>query len=194
MEKVMLVTGFEPFDGAEINPSFEAVKGLRDVPELRGRVEVLELPVVFGKAGDLLAAKIRELRPSAVICVGLAASRKWITPELVAVNFRSARIPDNEGNRPEWEKIDPDGPDGIFTRLPVREMLKRLEEAEIPAQLSQSAGAYVCNEVMYRVLRDYDGPAGFIHVPASRELGGSMSVGALAVCVGTVEEFSGRRV
>ena len=184
---MILVTGFAPFDGAQLNPSWEAVKGLAEIPDMESKIAVLELPVVFGKAPDLLMEKIRELQPSAVISVGLAGGRKEITPELIAVNFRNARIPDNEGNRPEFEKIVPDGPDGIFTRLPVREMIQGMQTAGIPASLSTTAGSYVCNEVMYRLLQDYHGTAGFIHVPASEELGGDMSIQemtkALAVCV-----------
>ena len=150
----------------------------------------MELPVVFTKAADLLMETIRDLAPSAVVCTGLAGNRMDITPELVAVNFRNARIPDNEGNRPEWEKIVPGGPDGIFTRLPVREMVQRMQEEGIRASLSQTAGAYVCNEVMYRLLYEYDGPAGFIHVPPGREQGGEMDIAdmtkALAVCIRTL--------
>jgi len=187
---MILITGFAPFDGAKLNPSYEAAKGLKDIPGLGAQIEVLELPVVFGKAADMLMERIHKLKPSAVISVGLAGSRKAITPELIAVNFRNARIPDNEGNQPTYETISPNGPDGIFTRLPVRDMLQNMLEAGIPAALSTTAGTYVCNEVMYRLLHDYDGIAGFVHVPASLELGGSMSIAemtkALAICVRAV--------
>ncbi len=105
------------------------MKGLPEIPELEPQIAVLELPVVFGKASELLLEKIRELEPAAVISVGLAGSRKEITPELIAVNLRNARIPDNEGNQPEFEKIVRDGPDGIFTRLPVRQMIAGMRYA-----------------------------------------------------------------
>ncbi len=187
---MILVTGFAPFGGDEMNPSFEAAKGLTEMPELRGEVEIMALPVLFDEAADLLSERIHALQPSAVISVGLAGGRKEITPELIAVNFRDARIPDNTGKQPHWESIIPGGPDGIFTRLPVQEMIRKMREAGIPASLSTSAGTYVCNELMYRLLHDYDGPAGFIHVPASTEQGGTMSIQemtkALGVCVRTL--------
>ena len=184
---MILVTGFAPFDGAVINPSFEAVKGLMSIPELGNQVEILELPVVFGKAPDLLIETIRRTNPSAVISVGLAGGRKEITPELIAVNFKNARIYDNEGNKPEYERIVPDGPAGLFSRLPLKKMIQKMEDEGFPAALSTTAGSFVCNEVMYRLLYDYNGTAGFIHVPASEELGGNMSVSemtaALATCI-----------
>ncbi|MBR2123072.1 MAG: pyroglutamyl-peptidase I [Lachnospiraceae bacterium] len=186
---MILMTGFAPFDGAGINPSCEAVKQLAEI-SVPDEIQIMELPVVFKKAADLLLQTVRDVRPSAVICTGLAGGRKDITPELIAVNFRNARIPDNEGNRPQWEKIVPGGPDGIFSRLPVREMVQRMQEEGIRASLSQSAGAYVCNEVMYRLLYEYDGPAGFIHVPSCTELGGEMEIAemarALSVCIRSV--------
>ena len=192
---MILVTGFAPFDGAELNPSYEAVKGLNNISELGKYIETLELPVVFGKAAEILINRISVLKPSAVICVGLAEGRKEITPELIAVNFRNARIPDNEGNQPKYERIILQGQDGIFTRLPIREMLQRMQDAGIPANLSTSAGTYVCNEVMYRLLHDYNGIAGFIHVPSSLELGGDMTIReitrALSICIQTVLELTG---
>ena len=187
---MILVTGFAPFEGAKINPSYEAIKGLKKIHEVRDQIEILELPVVFGKAPDLLLEKIREYKPSAVISVGLAGGRKEITPELIAVNFRNARISDNEGNKPDYEQIIPDGPAGIFSRLPLQEMIQQMKENGYPASLSTTAGSYVCNEVMYRLLYDYNGTAGYIHVPTSEELGGNMSVSemtaALAICIKTI--------
>ena len=188
--KKILVTGFAPFDGAEINPSFEAVKLLMRKTEISEMVVCRQLPVAFLEAPDILMSEIKLIHPVAVICVGLAAGRTAITPEVIAVNLRNARIPDNNGCQPVWERIIEDGPDGIFSRLPVRSMVSRLKESGIPAELSYSAGTYVCNEVMYRVLHDFDGPAGFIHVPASIELGGKMTLEEMAeglsICVRTV--------
>jgi len=186
-DKMILLTGFAPFDGDKLNPSWEAVKGVRALPGFEKKVDILELPVVFGQAAEKALAQIRLLRPSAVVCVGLAGGRKAVTPEVIAVNLKHARIPDNGGNQPQWEKILPEGPDGIFSRLPVREMADALNAAGIPGALSFSAGTYVCNEVMYRVLHDYQGPAGFIHVPKCLEQGGEMPLremtDALAKCV-----------
>ena len=169
----ILITGFEPFGGDAVNPSSEAV-GL--LPDQIDGTDIIKkvLPVVFGDAADQLTEMIRETVPDAVICTGLAAGRKGITPELIAVNIRDARIPDNAGRQPEWEKILSDGPDGLFSTLPIREMTKAMSAAGIPAEISKSAGTYVCNEVMYRLLsfcrKEYPGMrAGFIHLPSTAE-------------------------
>src|SRR5699024_5831790 len=125
----VLLTGFAPFDGAEINESWEAVA--RAVPLLRGRgfaVASLELPVEFGRAGELLAAAVREHRPSLVLCLGLAAGRTGITPERVAVNVRDARIPDAVGASPIDEPVVEAGPVGYFSTLPVKAMVAALAE------------------------------------------------------------------
>ncbi len=171
----ILLTGFEPFSEDLFNPSWEAVKLLPEQIEERQIIKTC-LPVVFGKAADMLIEKIRETKPDAVICTGLAGGRKAVTPELIAVNLRSAGIPDNDGQQPVWEKILEDGEDGIFTKLPVREMKTQLLAAGIPAEISYSAGTYVCNEVMYRLLHyaghENENPgmkAGFIHVPYAKE-------------------------
>ena len=167
MSKTILLSGFQPFGGESLNPSFEAVRRLPD--EIGDcRLIKIELPVVFGKAAELLLAKIRELGPDAAIAVGQAGGRKGITPELIAVNVQNAGIPDNDGNRPVWRPILAGGPDGLFSRLPVHDMVRAMSEAGISASLSLSAGAYVCNDLMYRVLAATEEsglPFGFIHVP-----------------------------
>ncbi len=165
----ILVTGFEPFGGEAVNPSSIAV-GL--LPEQIDEADIIKkvLPVVFGDAADELIEMIREELPDAVICTGLAAGREGITPELIAVNMRHARIPDNAGAQPEQEKILPDGEDGLFSTLPIREMVQAMNDAGIHAEISEAAGTYVCNEVMYRLLdccqKEFpDIKAGFIHLP-----------------------------
>lgn len=168
MEKRILVTGFGPFGEEMRNPSLEAVMAL---PERAGDALILkeELPVLFGTGGDRLLALIEQLRPDAVLCTGLAAGRKALTPEVIAVNLKNARIPDNKGMQPLWEKIRDGGPDGIFARMDVRKAVLSLKQAGIPAELSFSAGTFVCNEVMYRLL-ETDFPGGFVHVPCAAEL------------------------
>jgi len=114
------------------------------------------------------------LRRKFVKAFDVAGGRNAITPEVIAVNLRSAKIPDNSGRQPVWEKIVPDGPDGLFSSLPVRRMVDALTADDIPAALSFSAGTFVCNEVMYRVLlaqREHfpDMQAGFVHVPYAEE-------------------------
>lgn len=167
----ILVTGFEPFGGDAVNPSAMAV-GL--LPEQIDEADIIKkvLPVVFGEAADQLTEMIREELPDAVICTGLAAGREGITPEQVAVNMRHARIPDNAGAQPEQEKILPDGEEGLFSTLPVREMVQAMNDAGIHAEISETAGTYVCNEVMYRLLdccrKEFpDMKAGFIHLPCA---------------------------
>ena len=141
------------------------------LPDRAGDALILkeELPVLFGGGGDRLLALIEQLRPDAVLCTGLAAGRKALTPEVIAVNLKNARIPDNQGMQPLWEKIRDGGPDGIFFRMDVRKAVLSLQKAGIPAELSFSAGTFVCNEVMYRLL-ETDLPGGFVHVPCAAKL------------------------
>ncbi len=165
----ILFTGFEPFGGESVNPAYEAVKRLPE--EIAGaQIIKMELPVVFGTAADLLAEKVREERPDAVIAVGQAGGRKAVTPEKAALNLRDARIPDNAGNAPEDEPVREGGPNAYFTRLPVKEMAKQIQALGIPAAVSYTAGTYVCNDLMYSLLDliETDFPemkGGFVLVP-----------------------------
>ncbi len=167
MNRIILISGFQPFGGESINPSYEAVKRLPE--EIDGfRIEKLELPVVFGRAAEEFMERLKALEPAAAVSVGQAGGRKGITPELIGVNMDNGRIPDNDGNQPVWELIAPGGADGIFSRLPVQDMTNAMAEAGLPASVSTTAGAYVCNDVMYRVLAataESGLPYGFIHVP-----------------------------
>ncbi len=165
----ILLTGFEPFGGETINPSYEAVKLL---PETISGAEIIrfQIPVTF--SGAFLATKqaILTHRPDAVINVGQAGGRPSISLERVAINLADARIPDNEGFQPKDEILESDGPNAYFTTLPVKHMLAHMTAHDIPASLSYSAGSYVCNAVMYRVLHLAETDrlpmkAGFIHVP-----------------------------
>lgn len=165
----ILVTGFEPFGGERVNPSYEAAKSLPEQIE-GAAVLVRQLPVAFREAGQRLLDLVEELEPDIVICVGQAGGRKAITPEKVAINYRRASIPDNLGARPLDEPIAPDGETAYFSTLPVLQIVEILEQEGIPAAVSYSAGTYVCNEIMYVIL-DYmaNSPrkmlGGFIHVP-----------------------------
>ena len=165
--KKLLITGFEPFGGAEENPSWLAVQAL---PDRVGGFEVykLQLPTVFAAAAQMLLEKAEEICPDAIISVGVAVGRDAVTPERIAVNIRDARIPDNAGNQPRGEFVAADGPAAYFATLPVEAMAQAIRDSEIPAIVSNSAGAYVCNDVMYSVLHRYANTkvkAGFIHVP-----------------------------
>ncbi|MBQ7455446.1 MAG: pyroglutamyl-peptidase I [Clostridia bacterium] len=169
----LLVTGFEPFGGAEINPSWEAVKALPD--QVGGwKLVKLRLPVIFGEAARQAISTAESLRADAVLAVGMAGGRAAVTPEKVAVNLRHAAIPDNAGNCPQDAPIVPGAPDAYFATLPVREMAKAIENAGLPAAVSYSAGAFVCNDVMYSLLHHFAGTgvrAGFLHVPYSTGMG-----------------------
>ncbi|VXC58063.1 Pyrrolidone-carboxylate peptidase [Enterobacterales bacterium 8AC] len=168
MQKV-LITGFEPFGGERVNPSWEVVKQL-DQREVAGaRVVARQLPCVFGEALTVLNAAIDESQPVLVLAVGQAGGRVDITLERVAINVDDARIPDNQGQQPIDQAIVQQGPVAYFSTLPIKAMVNALREAGIPASVSQTAGTYVCNHVMYGLLHRLAGQqavkGGFIHIP-----------------------------
>ncbi len=165
--KKLLISGFDPFGGEKINPSFEAVKLL---PDIIGEYELtkIELPTVFGRASEMMTAKIEEICPDAVICVGQAGGRRGITPEVIGINLREATIADNSGAQPQNEPVCEGAPDGIFSTLPVREMVEAIKAEGLTASISFSAGAFVCNDLLFSLLNTYRGTKmkiGFIHVP-----------------------------
>ena len=169
--KKLLITGFQPFGGADTNPSWLAVQAL---PDVVGEYELckLEIPVVFGEAADLVLAKAKEIQADLVIAVGMAGGRESVTPERIAVNIQDARIPDNAGNQPRGAFVAEDGPAAYFSTLPLRAMIAAMKEAGVPASLSNTAGTFVCNNLMYGLLDHLDRtgrhiPAGFIHIPAT---------------------------
>ena len=150
-QKKLLITGFDPFGGESINPSWEAVKAL---PETIGTWQLtkLEVPTVFGKAGETVLAAAEKLHPDAVLCVGQAGGRAAITPELVAINLRYGRIADNAGCAPMDEPVWPDGPAAYFSTLSPEIMRDAILAAGIDATVSNSAGAFVCNDTLYSLL------------------------------------------
>lgn len=165
--KKLLITGFEPFGGADVNPSWLAVQAL---PDRVGGYELckLNIPTVFGTAAQMVLSRAAELGPDVILSVGVAGGRDAVTPERIAVNIRDARIPDNAGNQPRGEFVAKEGPAAYFATVPVEKMAQAIRDAQIPATVSNSAGAYVCNDVMYAVLHHFAGTAvtaGFIHVP-----------------------------
>ena len=165
--KKLLITGFEPFGGENINPSWEAVRLLSsEIGEYS--LTKLALPVVFGRAADDTIAVAEELCPDAILCIGQAGGRDAITPELVAINLRYAQIPDNNGHTPRDEEIIHGGAAAYFSTLPVRSMAEAVNDAGIPSRVSYSAGAYVCNDLLYTLLSRFNGSntrVAFIHVP-----------------------------
>ena len=173
MDRKLLITGLDPFGGACVNPAWQAVKLL---PERIGDFEVhkLEIPTVFGKAAERVAEKASQIHPDVILCIGQAGGRSAVTPERIAVNIRDAKITDNEGNQPQGEFCVPDGPAAYFSTVPVMEMAQAIRDAGIPGTVSNSAGAFVCNDTLYCLLHRYAGTevkVGFIHVPYAPEQG-----------------------
>ena len=171
--KKLLITGFEPFGGESINPSWEAVSRL---PDVIGEYELtkVRLPVVFGLAAERALEVAKELSPDVILCIGQAGGRDAITPELVAINLRYAEIPDNSGFQPKDEPVSSIGAAAYFSTLPVRKIAQALADAQIKSHVSYSAGAYVCNDLMYSLLARYSDTSlsvGFIHIPYITEQG-----------------------
>lgn len=165
----ILVTGFDPFGGESVNPALEAVKKL---PEniLDAEIIKLEIPTVFRKSLETIENAIIKFNPDVVISVGQASGRFGVTPERVAINIDDARIKDNEGNQPIDEVIFEDGENAYFSNLPIKAMVEEMKNAGIPASVSNTAGTFVCNHVMYGILylinKKYKNiRGGFIHVP-----------------------------
>lgn len=169
----LLITGFNPFGGANINPAWEAVKLL---PDRIGDFTLckLEIPTVFGLAAERVLEKAAEFQPDVILCIGQAGGRASVTPERIAVNIRDAKIPDNAGNQPCGEFVVPEGPAAYFATVPVAEIAQAIREAHIPGTVSNSAGAFVCNDTLYALLHHFAGTSvkvGFIHVPWLPEQG-----------------------
>lgn len=172
--KELLITGFDPFGGEKLNPSWEAVKLL---PESIGGYHLtkLQIPTVFGEGAQKVLEAAESICPDAILCIGQAGGRRAVTPEVVGINLREASIPDNKGNQPANEPVVSDAPAAYFSTVPVRDMVKAICEKSLPGALSYSAGAYVCNDVLYTLLHHYSGTnilAGFIHVPFLPEQAG----------------------
>jgi pyroglutamyl-peptidase len=189
----VLVTGFDPFGDEPVNPAFEAVKLLPRT--IAGAdVDILEIPTVFHKSIEAIVKRAEETGADRILMVGQAGGRFEITVERVGINVDDARIPDNEGNRPIDVPIDPDGPAAHFATLPVKAMTERIRSRGIPAKVSNTAGTFVCNHVLYGVLnaaakKGLPVKAGFIHVPylpeqaAKKDSVPSMSAATIAAAL-----------
>lgn len=170
----LLLTGFEPFLSYTVNPTMRIVEELNGLElagyEIVGKV----LPVDFASSSNKLLAHMKEIDPDAVISLGLAGGRYKITPERIAINVKDGAA-DNEGHIPMDESIHIEGEPGYFSTLPIRQMVNKLIEEGFPAEISNTAGTYLCNNVMYEALHyakknNPNMKAGFIHIPASHEL------------------------
>lgn len=201
----ILITGFEPFGGDTVNPSWEVAQALHGRVVGAGVVRACRLPVSFRDAPERLARALAEGRPELVIALGLASGRSEISIERVAVNLIDARIPDNTGERPQDQPVVTGAPDAYFTTLPIKAMRDGLRAAGHPAGLSLTAGAFVCNQVFFELQHRLAGQgarSGFIHLPAlpeqaARQPSGLASMGlaaqvdaitlAIAIALGGVE-------
>jgi len=165
--KKLLITGFDPFNGNKSNPSWQAAE---ELPDKVGNFELkkLQLPTVYGEAARNVIAEADIWQPDVILCLGLAGGRAAVTPERIGINLRSASIPDNAGRQYTDTPILPGGPAAYFSTLPVTAMAQAIREAGLPGAVSNTAGTYVCNDVLYTLLNRYDNTAvmvGFIHVP-----------------------------
>jgi pyroglutamyl-peptidase len=159
----ILLTGFEPFGAATSNPSGEIIKQISG-----DNIVTAILPVAYTQSAEHLLVLIAEHNPDVVICLGQAEGRTQITPEKVAINLDDARLADNEGVLRNDVKILEAGPDAYFSTLPIKEIVEAIKSAGVPAAISLSAGAFLCNHVFYIVQNKFAGThvrSGFVHVP-----------------------------
>ena len=169
----ILVTGFDPFGGEKVNPALEAVKSLPS--EIHGaEIHWVEIPTVFYQSAEVLETAIVHYQPDAVLCIGQAGGRASLTPERIAINQDDARIPDNQGNQPIDTPIRLDGQAAYFSTLPIKAMVQAIKEEGLPATVSNTAGTFACNHLMYQALylADKKFPhmrAGFMHIPYMTE-------------------------
>lgn len=165
----LLLTAFDPFGGDKVNPALEAVKLVAD---RIGGIDVVkqEVPTVFHKSINTVVAAMEREKPDVVLCIGQAGGRFEVTPERVAINVDDGRIRDNEGNQPVDVPVYADGASAYFTTLPIKAMVQAIRDKGLPASVSNTAGTYVCNHLMYGLLyhieKSFPGMrGGFIHVP-----------------------------
>ncbi len=165
----ILLTGFEPFGGDAINPSWEVARALDGELIAGARVVAAQMPCVFGRAHEALAAALRAHRPQLVLCLGLAANRSALSLERVGINVDDARIPDNAGAQPVDQPAVPGAPAAYFSTLPIKAMVAALQAEGLPAEVSQTAGTFVCNHLlfglMHQLRRRRGVRGGFMHVP-----------------------------
>ncbi len=165
--KNLLITGFDPFGGEDINPAWEAVRRL---PATIGdyALEKLEIPTVYGQAAETAIREAVRCKPDVVLCIGQAGGRDALTPEFAAINHRNASIPDNAGTLIRISPILSDAPDAYFATVPVYDMADAAKAAGISAHVSYSTGTFVCNDTLFLLLHHFHGSetrVGFVHVP-----------------------------
>ena len=203
----ILVTGFEPFGGETVNPALEAINNLP--PFITGaKIEILEVPTVFYQSARILEEKLLAYQPDVILCVGQAGGRVDVSLERVAINQDDARIPDNCGNQPIDQIIRKDGPAAYFSTLPIKAIVSSLQKNGIPSSISNSAGTFVCNHLMYQALYLAEkylatSKVGFMHIPflplqavnhpQMPSMSLEMVVKALEVCIETIVEYKDKK-
>ena len=193
----LLITAFDPFGGSEENASLEL---LRALPETLEGAEIVKLvlPTVFRRSGEKAIQRAEEVRPDAIVCMGQAGGRRAITPERVGLNLMDARIPDNDGFQPVDEPILPGGPAAYFSTLPIKPMAAAIRAAGVPAEISNTAGTFVCNSLFYQ-MRHYtetrcpEVPCGFIHVPLLKDLPLPDGLRGLKAALGMIAKYLQKR-
>lgn len=164
----ILLTGFDPFGDDKINPSIELVKRIDEKID-SAKIFKIEIPTVFKKSGEILEENIKKIRPDVILSIGQAGGRSAISLERIAINIDDARIFDNLGEKPIDEKIRINGENAYFSNLPIKKIVEEIKKENIPAEISNSAGTFVCNHLMYEALylaKKYKNiRAGFIHIP-----------------------------
>lgn len=201
----ILLTAFDPFADEKINPTLEVLKKIED-NILNVQLIKLELPTVFDKSSKILEEKIKEVKPDVILSLGQAGGRSKITVERIAINIDDANIKDNEGNKPIDQKIRNDGENAYFSTLPIKAVVDEIKKAAIPAEISNTAGTFVCNHIMYEDLylaEKYGNiKAGFIHIPflpeqvIDKKDMPSMNISdikkALEIAIATIIKFSNK--
>ncbi|QTU83463.1 pyroglutamyl-peptidase I [Carnobacteriaceae bacterium zg-C25] len=202
----ILVTGFDAFGGESINPAWEAVRAL-PTTIADATVKTIQIPTVFHESANVIFSEIDTFQPDVVVCVGQAGGRTAITPERVAINVDDARICDNVDQQPIDEAIQGDGDAAYFSTLPIKAMVENMLKKGIPASVSNSAGTFVCNHVMYQVLyyinkKQLNAKAGFIHIPylpsqvldkpAQPSMSLEMMIAGLTTCIETIVAYANK--
>lgn len=168
MDKRLLITGFDPFGELKENPSWMAVCQLPDKIGCFALHKLL-IPTSYGDGAKAVLDAAASIKPDLILCIGVAAGRSAVTPERIGVNIRDARIPDNAGNQPRGQYVVPGAPAAYFATVPVDQIAESVAASGIPATVSNSAGAFVCNDVLFTLLHHFHGTStkvGFIHIPA----------------------------
>lgn len=166
--RTVLVTGFDPFGGDSVNPSWEAVSRLHGEIIAGRRIVAVQLPTTFAGTPKTLRAALRQHTPELALCIGQAGGRAALSLERIAINVNDARIPDNAGAQPIDTPVIARGPAAYFTSLPIKAMHADLRAAGIPAEISQAAGTFVCNQAFYVLMHALAGSrvrGGFVHIP-----------------------------